>query len=365
MNAIPILNVLTNTDINRILLTRDRWINLVVAILLQVTLCLSAYRHTSVDLISKSYGMGEVRTKPMKEASDKYQIVTNKLIALLEKGVKPWTKSWTSNGKSIFKNLVTGHCYTGINPILCLIDMLGLDSSEPYFVGFAQAKELGWKLQKGSKSTWLRWGGKFVVEDDEGKEQWAGAAKWLNVFHCSLFDDSEAKVKIADRIANYKVGKGGEINPDARIPEVEKFIDSTGARISFGGDRAFYTTTGDAIQMPEFGSFESASAYYATTIHEITHWTGHESRCNRDMTGSFGSKNYAHEELIAEIGAAFTCSDFGIDSEMDRHASYIDSWLERLKSDKKFFFEAAKEARKANQFLNELKVKEMPQLIAA
>lgn len=301
----------------------------------------------------------------MKEACDKYQIVTDKLITLLEKGVKPWTKSWSSNGESIFKNLVTGHCYTGINPIICMIDMLGFGSNDPYFVGFSQAKELGWQLRKGSKATWLRWGGKFAVEDDDGKEKWAGAAKWLNVFHCSLFDDSEAKTKISDRIASYNTGDRSEVNPDARIPEVENFIALTGSVISYGGDRAFYTPTADAIQMPDFKSFESAHAYYATMIHELTHWTGHSNRCDRPLTGKFGSKDYAYEELIAEIGAAFRCNDFGIDSEMDSHASYIHSWLQNLRNDKKFFFKAAAEARKANQFLKDLKVKQIPEAIAA
>ena len=300
----------------------------------------------------------------MKEACDKYQIVTDKLITLLEKGVKPWTKSWSSNGESIFKNLVSGHCYTGINPILCLVDMLSLASNQPYFVGFSQAKELGWQLQKGSKATWLRWGGKFAVEDDDGKEKWAGAAKWLNVFHVSLFDDSDAEIKISDRIGKYSGGDRSEINPDVRIPEIEKFIDSTDAKISYGGNRAFYTPTADAIQMPEFGHFESANSFYATMIHELTHWTGHSSRCDRPLTGKFGSKDYAYEELIAEIGAAFRCNDFGIDSEMDSHASYIDSWLQALRHDKKFFFTAAAEARKANEFLKELKV-ESRELVTA
>jgi len=301
----------------------------------------------------------------MKGPCDKYQIVTDKLIGLLEKGVKPWTRSWSSNGESVFKNLASGHCYTGINPIICAIDMLSLGSNDPYFVGFSQAKELGWKLQKGSKATWLGWGRSFPVEEEDGTQKWAGAAKWLNVFHCSLFDDADAEIKISDRIASYNTGDRSEVNPDARIPEVEDFINLTGAKISYGGGRAFYTPTADAIQMPAINSFESANSFYATMIHELTHWTGHSSRCDRTLSGKFGSKDYAYEELIAEIGAAFGCNDFGIDSEMDSHASYIDSWLERMKSDKKFFFKAASEARKANQFLNELKTKEVPKLIAA
>jgi antirestriction protein ArdC len=295
-----------------------------------------------------------------REASDKFQIVTDKLIQILEAGVKPWSKPWHSaKSESIFKNLISGHCYSGINPILCLIDCLLLDDERPYFVGFSQAKELGWKLQKGSKSTWLRWGGTVAKEVEneetgESSKQFYNAGKWLNVFHISLFDDSNAKVKIADRIADLDE-KPVEINTEARLSEVDNFITATRAKIKHGnGSRAFYTPAVDAIVLPEFSQFTSATAYYATAIHELTHWTGHQTRCDRDLSGSFGSKSYAYEELIAEIGAAFTCNEFGITNEIENHASYIASWLEALKNDKKFFFKAASEARKASEYLLEI-----------
>lgn len=300
----------------------------------------------------------------MKEASDKYQIVTDKLIQILEKGVRPWTKPWSSNSEeSIFRNLISGHSYKGINPILCFIDCILLEDDRPYFIGFGQAKELGWKLNKGSKSTWLRWGGKGSKEieneeTDKTEKQFYSACKWLNVFHCSLFDDSEAKLKIAEYILKYEKDRSEIINPDHRLPEVEGFIKSTRAKISHGDSgRAFYTPTVDAIMLPNFDQFTSASGYYATAIHELTHWTGHKSRCDRDLSGRFGSKSYAYEELIAEIGAAFTCNQFGINNEIENHASYIASWIQALKNDQKFFFKAAAEAKRASEYLLEITAK--------
>ncbi|CAN1213583.1 zincin-like metallopeptidase domain-containing protein [Tumidithrix helvetica PCC 7403] len=169
-----------------------------------------------------------------------------------------------------------------------------------------------------------------------------------------MFDDSEAKVKIADKIAVLEE-KPMEINTDARLASADSFISATRAKIKHGNSgRAFYAPAVDAIMLPEFSQFTSASGYYATAIHELTHWTGHKTRCDRDLSGKFGSKAYAYEELIAEIGAAFTCNEFGITNEIENHASYIDSWIQALKNDKKYFFKAAAEARRASEYLLEI-----------
>ncbi len=103
---------------------------------------------------------------------------------------------------------------------------------------------------------------------------------------------------------------------------IEKFIADKNAKFMYeGGDRAYYSPEVDTIQMPKFESFKSAEAYYATKLHELTHWTGHKSRLNREMQGNFGSQKYAYEELIAELGSAFVCSKLGINSELSNHAS--------------------------------------------
>ena len=97
------------------------------------------------------------------KATDKFQLVTDKLLALIEQGVKPWTKPWYATS---YQNLLTGHQYQGINPLLCTIDMILYQYEHPFFIGFYQAKNNGWKIIKGSKSTWIRWGGSNVKETE-------------------------------------------------------------------------------------------------------------------------------------------------------------------------------------------------------
>jgi antirestriction protein ArdC len=118
-----------------------------------------------------------------------------------------------------------------------------------------------------------------------------------------------------------------------------------------GGDRAFYHPTTDRVQLPELSNFKNLSGYYATAIHELGHWTGHKTRLDRDLSGSFGTQSYAFEELVAELTAAFVLNDFNYSGELENHASYINNWLSALKDDKKYFFKAASLANKASEFL--------------
>jgi hypothetical protein len=117
---------------------------------------------------------------------------------------------------------------------------------------------------------------------------------------------------------------------------------------------AFYAPGPDRIQLPPFEAFRSPEAYYATALHELTHWTRHESRLQRDFGRKrFGDEGYAREELVAELGAAFLCADLGIEGEArEDHAAYLGSWLKVLKEDKRAIFQAAAHAQRAADFLN-------------
>jgi antirestriction protein ArdC len=106
----------------------------------------------------------------------------------------------------------------------------------------------------------------------------------------------------------------------------------------------------DSIRMPHKTSFDSAAHYYATALHELTHWTGAAHRLDRNHKGRFGSPDYAFEELIAEIGAAYLCADLGIQGEL-RHAGYISSWLKACRDDNTAIFKAAALAQKAADFI--------------
>jgi antirestriction protein ArdC len=133
----------------------------------------------------------------------------------------------------------------------------------------------------------------------------------------------------------------------------------SGARFRSGGTRAYYQPATDEIHLPPQKAFVSVGDYYNVALHELTHWSGHPSRCNRDLSGRFGDAGYAAEELIAEMGAAFLCAHCRIDGEL-RHASYLESWLRVLRTDKRAIFVAASKAQQAADYI--LRLAQPPQI---
>jgi antirestriction protein ArdC len=142
-------------------------------------------------------------------------------------------------------------------------------------------------------------------------------------------------------------------NPDARDALADQFLQSTGAEIREGNGEAYYAPGHDFISLPAFQSFNGADHFYNVAFHELTHWTGHKSRLDRDLKHRFGDRAYAAEELVAELGAAFLAAEFGFDGDV-RSAGYIASWIDLLKSDKRAFFTAASKASKAADYLRRL-----------
>jgi antirestriction protein ArdC len=124
-----------------------------------------------------------------------------------------------------------------------------------------------------------------------------------------------------------------------------------GADVRHGGKKAFYALQGDYVGMPTADSFASPDAYAATLAHELVHWTGHKSRCDRQFGKRFGDDAYAFEELVAEIGSAFVCAQMGIPLENLQHSSYIAAWLKVLKADKRAIFTASSQAKRSSEFL--------------
>lgn len=147
-----------------------------------------------------------------------------------------------------------------------------------------------------------------------------------------------------------------DINPDERIARIDAFFRHCGAEIRHGGGSAYYAPGPDHVQMPQFECFETADAYYSTLGHEMTHWTRHPSRLDRDFGRQrFGDSGYAREELVAELGAAFLCADLGLALEpREDHSAYIANWLHVLKDDVRFVVSAASHAQKAVDHLKAL-----------
>ena len=268
----------------------------------------------------------------MTATNDIYQTVTDRIIASLEQGTAPWLKPWAANkcGAVGPYNAATGRPYNGINWLV-----LG----EGGWLTFKQAKELGGSVRKGEKGTAIVFWSFPKVKQDDGTEKVVPFAKGYTVFAVEQCDGLDAaKLKAPQPIV------AGETN-------INLIAAAAGAQVRHGGSSAHYSPTGDYIQMPSADAFESADAYAGTLAHELVHWTGHQSRCDRQFGKRFGDDAYAFEELVAEIGSAFVCAQTGIPLEGLQHDRYVASWLKVLKGDKRAIFTASSQAKKAAEFL--------------
>jgi antirestriction protein ArdC len=224
----------------------------------------------------------------------------------------------------------------------------------PLWLTYKQAVELGGQVRKGEKGSLVVYADKFTKTgtDDKGAdvEIEIPFIKGYTVFNAEQIDNLPGHFYATMPPLNTAIN---------RLDCVERFIANTKATIQHGGDRAFYSPGRDLVQMPELQTFRDGESYYATLTHEMTHWTRHESRLNRDFGQKrFGDAAYAVEELVAEIGAAFLCADLGITPETrNDHAAYIASWLHVLKNDKRAIFTAASHAQKAADYLHDLQPK--------
>lgn len=280
---------------------------------------------------------------------DNYQIVTDTIVCMLESGTKPWQKGWKDGGfnLSVPVNASTGKPYRGINTLLLWgsAEERGFQSNQ--WLTFNQAKAMGAKVKKGEKSSTIVFYSEFEKENDKGEEVKIPFLKSFSVFNLAQIDNlpDHLVVPVADSIDDTK----------ERIARADAWVSQIGADVRHGGNRAFYRSSGDFIQMPEFSAFHESEAYYATLAHELTHWTGIESRLNREFGKKFGDSAYAFEELVAELSAAFTCARLGIsDQPREDHASYLASWLKVLKADKRAIFTAASKAQQACDYLFEM-----------
>ena len=271
--------------------------------------------------------------------TDIHSTVTAAIVAQLEAGVRPWSKPWTSVGgnRHLRSN---GEGYKGINTLILAL------SGRPggYWFTYKQAEALGAQVRKGEKSTAVCFFKPLKVEDkqDASKTKTIPLLRSYNVFHQDQIDGLPAKYFQAAAIPSSVVRDAG----------VDAAIAATGAQINHGGNSAHYVPSQDYIQLPNIDTFATVEGYYGTALHELTHWTGHESRLDRSLKTTFGTKDYAREELVAELGAAFLCAELGVESNPRAdHASYLQSWIDVLREDSKAIFAASAAAQKATDFV--------------
>lgn len=270
-----------------------------------------------------------------------YQEITDSIIAELEKGATPWVKPWNAP-LSADKNIVSGKAYRGINRLL-LAMISGIKGyTVPSWGTYDQWQKLGGNVRKGEKAAKIIFfsSAKDKKAEASGEDKFYQFARAYCVFNVEQVDG-------IDIIAS----EDAPVSDNQKIEACENRIAATQAKYSIGGDTACYIPSIDSIRMPALNTFQSAEHYYATFFHELTHWTSDKTRCDRDLSkGRFGNADYAFEELIAELGAAFMCQQHGIKGDL-RHAGYIDHWLKCLKADSKAIFKASALAQQASDFL--------------
>ena len=290
---------------------------------------------------------------------DLYDSVAARILAELKAGTVPWIKPWSATaGTNVPCNAITNRPYSGCNVVLLWMAQAA-GYPLPRFLTFKQAKETGGTVRKGEHGFRVYFVKQLEIRDKDASEdeetRLVPMMREYTVFNVAQCDGLPEKVIQSQPI---KVR-----NKDNRDGLADAFLVSSQADIREGFGEAYYRPGDDFVSMPPFISFKSADAFYNTAFHELGHWTGHKSRLDRDLKNRFGDRQYAAEELIAELSAAFLCAEFGFDNDL-RHASYIAHWIELLKADKRAFFTAASKAQAAADFMRGLALAEPEQLAA-
>ncbi len=281
---------------------------------------------------------------------DHYAAVTEQVIAALEAGTLPWRKPWDpdkAGGPGMPRNATTGARYRGVNVLTLGMSPLAFRSGDPRWATYKQSSERGWQVRKGERATTAYFYKRLEVRgeaDAAGGEDATRRIPMLrafSLFHLSQIDGAPDHVPPTVAEAPW------------RAPEATGIIvGNSGAVIRTGGDQAFYSPVTDHIQMPPMAAFHSAAGWSNTILHELAHWSGAETRLNRDLRNRFGSHDYAREELRAEISAAMISTELNLpDHDLPDNASYLAHWVERLRSDRKEIFRAAAEAQRIADYL--------------
>jgi antirestriction protein ArdC len=278
-----------------------------------------------------------------------YQIVTDRILKLLEQGEIPWRKQWTSHGMP--QNLVSKKEYRGINALL----LASTKYSNPYWLTYRQAQKLGGQVNRGEKGTFVIFWKIFntvKVEDPVSGEKIEipsnKTVPFLRYYTVFNADQCDLPAGVVPEL---------ELNDNDPIEECEKILDGYKDMppITTGHHKACYRPGSDQIELPDISQFVNSEAYHAVKFHEVVHSTGHKSRLNRPGIADispFGSPGYGKEELVAEFGASFLCGLTGIENvTVENSASYIAGWSKTIKKDPKLIIFAATQAQKAVDYI--------------
>jgi antirestriction protein ArdC len=275
---------------------------------------------------------------PPKSRASVYEIITNQILAELERGEVPWHKPWHSLPPA---NLITKKPYRGIN--VFLLGFAGYGSQ--FWLTFNQAKQLGGNVRKGEHGTkiifWKCKTHETEWADGEIEERKSAFLRYYTVFNLCQTEGLSALLTLP---------------PAFPIELAEEIVKGMPNPPVFEQDsRAAYIPSRDTVTMPSRTAFQSQPEYYSTLFHELTHSTGHAKRLARegiDKIQPFGSEDYSKEELVAEMGSAMLCGVAGIEqATIKNSAAYLRGWINRLKADSRLVISAARAAQEAADYI--------------
>lgn len=277
--------------------------------------------------------------KNNKAKVDNYELITDAIVDALERcqnKEEGWECPWFIDGAH--RNGVGRKYQGGVNILLLSIAKMVNNFSSSQWYTYNQAQNKGGQVRKGERGTSIFFF-RFIEKDDEKNE---GEKVKVPIFsRHTVFNYDQI-----DGLPPSEASKVTELSESERFDVAENVISNTGAKITFGGDKAYYRPSTDSIKLPPFTKFRNSPLYYSTAFHELGHWTGHSSRLDRVSLTSWGKESYAFEELVAELTAAFVCGELGLKNGL-QHPEYIAFWIQHLKNDKKAVYKASKLASDA------------------
>jgi len=293
----------------------------------------------------------DARARSGSDRTSLYDEITDRILAELEAGRLPWVQPWgTAAAKAPLampRNAATERCYSGVNVLILWGAVVQHGFPCQSWLTFRQALSLGGHVRRGEHGITVVYADRFVPDDEKRRaretDEDAQAIPFLKRF--TVFNLAQCEGLPEDLAVAAPPPAPGLIEP-----RVEALIKASGIDFRIGGDRAFYVPALDYVMVPPPQAFFEPINWHRTALHECSHASGAPHRLNRDLSGSFGSRKYAFEELVAEISAAFCCAALGIVPTV-RHADYIGSWTEVLREDNRAIVRAASQASKAVDFL--------------
>jgi antirestriction protein ArdC len=263
----------------------------------------------------------------------------------MEAGVNPWRKPWKAE-QGQHRNPISGAIYSGANPIVLELALSLRGSDLPLWSGYGQAKGQGWYPRKGSKAALIL---RPEIHKREEMDEHGELVEfvWTSYKTTNVFNFADLEGDGLTAAIDSAMGEPPARAENERLEAAETVLRAWEVQPRFGGSRAFYMPSTDAICLPSPERFETAAAFSATWAHEAIHSTGHQSRLMRDLSGRMGSASYAREELVAELGAFLLCRRLEVDSCAENHAAYIGHWVEILRESPRVLLKVLSDARKA------------------